>query len=189
MAQKIFSILLFIAWTVVVLIGGYLYGVQTTYQTANDKLNKQMAEIEKQLEAPTPTPSTKTANQAPAKPTYYTGPQLWESVNKARIDYGVNPLNQKDILCTIAAIRLSQIRELEKLDGHDGFKGVFDKYKDNSEMPNNVSEFLISGYPTANQAVEGWLDTLGHKKLVTGGEYVYGCIYAQGGFGVAITGY
>ena len=60
---------------------------------------------------------------------------------------GVNPLKQKDELCTIAAIRLSQIIDLGKLDGHNGFeptlnrsdlKWISEKY--------NISEFLVSGY-------------------------------------------
>ncbi len=144
------------------------------------------------LTQPTPTPTQKPnapVTQRPSATISYTGPQLWEVVNKARVEHGVNQLSQRDILCTIAAIRLSQIRELGKLDGHDGFQGVYDKYKDNPNMPNNVAEFLISGYPTPDQAVAAWLDTLGHKKLITGGEYRWGCIYAQDGFGVAITGF
>lgn len=138
---------------------------------------------------PKPTPVSTPVPNTIKKGLDYSGPQLWEAVNKARVEQGVQPLKQRDILCTIAAIRLSQIRELGKLDNHDGFKPVYEKYKDDQDMPNNVSEFLISGYPTPDQAVAGWLDTLGHKKLITGGEYVWGCIYAQEGFGVAITGY
>ena len=182
---------------------GYLFGSSQTLQIAKlresailEDFQKTLASLTPQPEAgrhPTPTPSTTvhkpTATSQPPQAINYTGPELWEAVNKARIEHGVNPLSQKDILCTIAAIRLSQIRELGKLDGHNGFQGVYDKYKDEPNMPNNVAEFLISGYPNPQQAVSAWLDTLGHKKLITGGEYKWGCIYAQDSFGVAITGF
>lgn len=123
--------------------------------------------------------------------TIWGGPQLWEAVNKSRVEHGVNPLRQKDELCTIASIRLNQLLELGKLDGHEGFgklptdradlKWIFDQY--------NISEFLVSGATSPQNAVDLWLNSLGHKKLLTGGEYSFGCVYAQSGFGVAIAAY
>ncbi|MBI4033242.1 MAG: hypothetical protein HY377_01900 [Candidatus Blackburnbacteria bacterium] len=167
---------------------GFIVGTINTTRLIGQQLEQQ-GEFVKTKPTPSPAGGSSPAPKAqPLKPNY-TGPELWEAVNKARVTHGVNALSQRDILCTISAIRLSQIRELGKLDNHEGFDGVYEKYKDDPEMPNNVAEFLISGYPTAEQAVEGWLDTLGHKKLITGGEYVWGCIYAQDGFGVAITGF
>lgn len=118
------------------------------------------------------------------------GPELWDAVNKARVSYGVSPLKQKDELCTIAAIRLDQLIQLGKLDDHAGFvptlerpdlKWIADQY--------NISEFLAYGFQTVDATVKGWGDTLGHKKLLTGGEYVWGCIYAQNTFAVAIAAY
>lgn len=119
------------------------------------------------------------------------GPQLWEAVNKRRVQLGVNPLSVKEETCTIASIRLNQLLALGKLDGHIGFsnmpqersdlKWVFDKY--------NLSEFLVSGADTPEEAVSLWENTLGHKELMSGGQYVWGCIYAQNGFGVAIAAY
>lgn len=143
----------------------------------------------------TPTSTTKLQPIRTIKPTvkpvFMSGPQLWEAVNKSRVEHGVNPLKQKDELCTIASIRLNQLLELGKLDGHEGFgklptdradlKWIFDQY--------NISEFLVSGATSAQDAVDLWLNSLGHKKLLTGGEYSWGCIYAQSGFGVAIVAY
>ena len=104
---------------------------------------------------------------------------------------GVNPLAQKDELCTIASIRLNEILELGKLDNHEGFsdmperredlKWIFDKY--------TIAEFLVAGATSPQDAVDLWYNTLGHKKLITGGEYSFGCIYAQNSFGVAITAF
>lgn len=189
---KIIQALLFFLWTGFIFTAGYFTGTQNAFKILNQELEKQLSAITSQtkvVSTPAPTPVSTPLPNGAKKGLDYSGPQLWEAVNTARVGQGVQPLKQRDILCTIAAIRLSQIRELGKLDNHDGFKGVYEKYKDDPNMPNNVSEFLISGYPTPDQAVSGWLDTLGHKKLITGGEYVWGCIYAQDGFGVAITGY
>lgn len=186
-----------LVWIMSGFVLGYLFGMGQTLEVAQSREKELVRQFQEATDALsqaniTPTPAEKKAAVQPTprqlKPSY-TGPELWEAVNTARVQHGVSPLSQKDILCTLAAIRLSQIRELGKLDGHDGFQPTYDKYKDNPTMPNNVSEFLISGYPTPNQAVEAWLDTLGHKKLITGGEYTFGCVYAQDGFGVAITGY
>jgi len=118
------------------------------------------------------------------------GPELWQSVNKRRIELGVNPLEKRDELCTLASIRLNQLLELGKLDGHAGFapllsrsdlKWIAEKY--------NVSEYLAAGYQSPQETVTAWETTLGHKSLLAGGEYVWGCVYAQNSFAVAITAY
>ncbi|MDP3917615.1 MAG: hypothetical protein Q8Q30_00350 [Candidatus Woesebacteria bacterium] len=134
-----------------------------------------------------------TPKPAPVAKTYpkWGGPELWEVVNKRRVEFGVNPMSIREELCTIASIRLNQLLELGKLDGHEGFgklpeeradvKWIFEKY--------TLSEFLVSGAKNPTDAVSLWENTLGHKKLLSGGEYSWGCIYAQSGFGVAIAAY
>ncbi len=127
----------------------------------------------------------------PAAKTTWGGPQLWEVVNKRRVELGVGQLAVKEEVCTIASIRLNQLLALGTLDGHKGFtnmptdrpdlKWIFDKY--------NLSEFLVSGATSPENAVNLWENTLGHKELLSGGQYVWGCIYAQSGFGVAIAAY
>lgn len=118
------------------------------------------------------------------------GPELWEAINKRRVEMGVNPLRQANELCTIASIRLNQLLELGKLDGHAGFaptlersdlKWISEKY--------NISEYLIQGYATPTEAIKAWENTLGHRSLLAGGEYVWGCVYAQNTIGVAIAAY
>lgn len=118
------------------------------------------------------------------------GPELWEAVNKRRVEFGVNKLTKKDELCTIASIRLNQLLELNKLDGHAGFKPVLDRedLKWISEKY-NISEFLAQGYASPEDTVKGWENTLGHRGLLTGGEYVWGCVYSQNSFAVAISAY
>lgn len=118
------------------------------------------------------------------------GPELWEAVNMRRVEFGVNKLIRKDELCTIASIRLNQLLDINKLDGHAGFKPVLDRsdLKWISEKY-NVSEFLAQGYATPSETVRGWENTLGHRGLLTGGEYVWGCVYSQNSFAVAISAY
>ncbi|MFC1710202.1 CAP domain-containing protein [Patescibacteria group bacterium] len=147
---------------------------------------------------PSPTPEsivkpTLPPTSRPALPqtASWGGPDLWVVVNEARVENGVNPLTQKDELCTIASIRLNEILELGKLDNHEGFsnmaerredlKWIFDKY--------TIAEFLVAGAISPQDAVDLWYNTLGHKKLLTGGEYSYGCTYAQNSFGVAIAAF
>lgn len=118
------------------------------------------------------------------------GPDLWEAVNKRRVERGVGQLSRKDEMCTIASIRLNQLLELNKLDGHAGFSPVLkrDDLKWISEKY-NLSEYLAQGYDTPLDTVNAWEGTLGHKSLLQGGEYVWGCVYAQNTFAVAIVGY
>lgn len=141
------------------------------------------------------TPQKKVANKtvtvSPTRTTVdWGGPELWEAVNKRRVENGVGPLQKKDELCTIASIRLNQQIQKGTLDGHEGFvptlerddlKWISEKY--------NISEFLIYGFTTPSAAVTGWEETMGHSKLLKGGEYVWGCVYAQDTYGVAITAY
>jgi len=120
------------------------------------------------------------------------GPELWNAVNNRRQENGVNPLNQADELCTIASIRLNELLELGKLDGHEGFSNLADRRDDLDwifEKYSNVAEFLAVGAATPEETVNMWSNTLAHKKLLTGGEYVWGCIYAQNSFAVAISAY
>ena len=119
------------------------------------------------------------------------GPDLWEAVNKRRTEFGVNPLSTKSEVCTIASIRLNELLDLGTLDGHEGFSNMSERREDLSWVFEkfNLTEFLVAGAESPEDAVSLWENTLGHKKLRSGGEYVWGCIYAQGGFGVAITAF
>lgn len=129
------------------------------------------------------------SNNAPAA--NWSGPELWEAVNARRRELGVSTLGNQSELCTVASIRLNELLELGKLDGHEGFSSLPDRREDLKWIfeKYNISEFLVSGASSAQEAVNLWQNTLGHKILLTGGEYVWGCTYAQNGFGVAIAAY
>jgi len=168
-----------------------------SYNLGFSEGQKKQLFLEVPKSTPTSTPKVteitkvQATNSPVVKKISWGGPELWDEVNKRRVLNGVNQLGKKDELCTIAAIRLNELRELGKLDGHEGFskmpetrtdlKWIFEKY--------NLAEYLIVGYDTPVETVDAWEHTLGHKSLVAGGEWVWGCIYAQDTFGVAITAY
>lgn len=173
---------------------GYAAGGIDTQKVFEKIMSDQVSSITKPISTATPTrpPLATTKPKAvAAQASAFGGPQLWEAVNKRRVELGVNPLSVKEEVCTVASIRLNQLLELGKLDGHEGFskmpesrpdlKWIFDKY--------NLSEFLVSGASSPQNAVDLWENSLGHKQLMSGGEFVWGCIYAQNGFGVAIAAY
>lgn len=169
---------------------GFIYGKNE--QIAQDQKYISQIASATTIPAATSKPITKViyVTPVPAPKITWGGPQLWEAVNKRRVELGVNPLSAKDEICTLSSIRLNEILKLGGLDGHAGFsklaertdlKPTFEKY--------NLSEFLVSGASSPQEAVNLWENTLGHKELLSGGQYVWGCIYAQEGFGVAIAAY
>ena len=129
------------------------------------------------------TPQTQKAQDA-----NWSGPKFWEEISTKRREVGLSPIPVNDLLCTLAAIRLSEIRRLGRLDDHQGFNPLVEKYKDdlNRDDLQSLFEFLTSGAPTAKEAVDGLYDTLGHKSLFTE-IYKAGCAYASESFGVVIT--
>jgi uncharacterized protein YkwD len=198
-AKFLSGITLIIALTVTILVAflvgyikGYAFG-KTDQQNLDQKSLSQIVSATSRPAASkfaSPTPIVIYVTPKPAAKITWGGPDLWTAVNKRRVELGVNPLSVKDELCTIASIRLNEILQLGSLDGHAGFstlagradiKPTFDKY--------NLSEFLVSGATSAQNAVDLWENTLGHKELLSGGQYVWGCTYAQNGFGVAIAAY
>jgi len=192
---KIFStgllVISFCVITVAAFIVGYVKGYGFGVSDATNEFQKYLSAKVSSTTMPSPTITPSIAPKPIIKPVSWGGPQLWDAVNKSRVEHGVNPLKEKDELCTIASIRLNQLLELGKLDAHVGFsnlptdrpdlKWIFEQY--------TLSEFLVSGATSPQNAVDLWANTLGHVKLLSGGEYVWGCIYAQNGFGVAIAGY
>lgn len=197
---KIFSGILFAfvfaVITLTAFVVGYVKGYgfgQKDAETALQKfLTDKVSATTRPIATPGTTPPASVAPKTAVKARItWGGPQLWEAVNKRRVQLGVNPLSVRDEVCTITSIRLNRLLELGKLDGHVGFsnmpterpdlKWIFEKY--------NLSEFLVSGANSPEEAVSLWENTLGHKELMTGGQYVWGCIYAQSGYGVAIAAY
>lgn len=176
---------------------GYVSGYNNSTEIAQKTFDNFLADLDMQVSSRSeqplePTPTFKANTPLPVNNLpNWSGPELWIAVNKRRIELGVNGLNNQSELCTIASIRLNELLELGKLDAHEGFstlperredlKWIFDKY--------NISEFLVSGAQSADEAVSLWENTLGHNKLLSGGEYVWGCTYAQNSFGVAIAAY
>src|SRR3990167_3812922 len=187
------------------LLGGvYIVGVIQGYQVSKTDEQGRIAALlelisertnlvssyEKKV-VPTLSPTIVQSKTIP-KSSSWGGPELWAAVNKRRIEFGVNPLSQRDELCTIASIRLNEQLDLGRLDNHEGFTNMKDRRPDLAwifEKYSTLAEFLAQGGKSAVETVSLWENTLGHKKLLTGGEFVWGCIYAQDSFAVAITSY
>ena len=187
-----------------IFLGSYLLGFFKGYlegkvKAQNEFMSFQIAKVITPNPNTTVTPSpllTIGATKAPERDYVvlpkWGGPDLWKAVNDKRKMYGVNELNQRDELCTIASIRLNELLDLGTLDGHVGFSKLKDEREDLKwvfEKYSVIAEFLAVGGNTPEGTVALWDETLGHKKILTGGEYVWGCIYAQNTFSVAIAAY
>jgi len=176
---------------------GYLKGFVDGKVVAEDYYNgiftqKSATSYEIQEGMPKPTINPTPEVSKVAQGVSWGGVELWQAVNEKRVEYGVNPLKKSDDLCTIAAIRLNELLELGKLDGHEGFGNMTERREDLKwifEEYSTIAEFLAYGGLTPQETVNLWDNTLGHKKLLNGGEFVWGCIYAQNTFAVAITAY
>lgn len=200
MVRKSLIFSLFLSFLVLAfLLGRELGAYEVRLETLRTEISGRLSDMAGQTlpaetAAPeTPAPPKQTASQKETPSTTlaegYSGPELWQAVNSARVEHGVAPLQSLDVFCTIAAIRLNQILELGRLDNHEGFAPTVERYREGYNLPTNVAEFLVSGWPTPGEAVADWLNSLGHSRLITGGEFVWGCTYARGGFGVAIAGF
>lgn len=136
-------------------------------------------------------PAKSVSQTAPrSQPTYYTGVQLWEEIQKYRVEHGVNPFRQDNVLCTIASIRVNQLLTLGTLDNHAGFEPLVTEYREKGQLTHsNVAENILSGYPTAAEAVAAWDSSLGHRALMRDGSYVWGCAAANYGFAALIAAF
>lgn len=134
--------------------------------------------------------STTQAQPDTPKDSYYTGTELWAELQKYRREHGVPEFSQENTLCTLASIRVNQLIELGKLDNHDGFKPLVDKYRSEDRLSfSSVAENILSGYPTAVEAIAAWDGSLGHRSLMQDGSYVWGCAAANHGFAVLIAAF
>jgi uncharacterized protein YkwD len=139
---------------------------------------------------PSPSPTVFKKPPKPTPITYYTGVELWQELQEYRRQHGVPEFQKDNTLCTIASIRVNQLLDLKSLDGHDGFSPEVDKFRDNDQLTHhNVAENILSGYPTAKEAIAGWDSSLGHQSLMQDGSYVYACAAANSGFAVLIAAY
>lgn len=179
-------------FSLILIITAFLYGNSTGLEKGIEIGKSSVTPIPLPTISPTPVPQKANTNYTYTR-VGYSGPELWEAVNKRRIEHGVGGLSRSDTLCPIASARLNQLLGLGKLDNHAGFytmrddpnspsSWVFKKY--------NISEFLVyiqNG--SALDAVNLWDNTMGHQILLRGGQFTLGCTYAQNGFGVGIVAY
>lgn len=163
---------------------------ETRLKNLSQSYERQVKELNQKLSARQKAPSVvyQTVPTKKSSPTNWSGPEFWQEISNKRAQVGLSPIPVNDLLCTLAAIRLADIRRLGRLDDHEGFRPLVDKYREDLDKGDlhNIFEFLTSGAPTAKEAVAGLYDTLGHKALFTE-IYQAGCAYAADSFGVVIT--
>lgn len=194
----VFALILFLSSLVGVYFLGMVNGYKLASADADVEISKFLDDFIAQQKL-IPKEIFSTATPAPTKPVItvlpdvtWGGPDLWEAVNNKRQEYGVNTLSSRSELCTIASIRLNELLAMETLDNHEGFSNMAERRTDLAwifEKYSTIAEFLALGGGSAEETVSMWDNTLGHKKLLTAGEYVWGCIYAQNSFAVAITAF
>lgn len=128
--------------------------------------------------------------QKTQRPSYYTGVELWTELQKYRVEHGVPEFKQDNTLCTIASIRVNQLIDLGRLDNHDGFEPLVKQFRDDDRITHShVAENILSGFPTAKEAVAGWDGSLGHQALMRDGSYVFACAAANYGYAVLIAAF
>ncbi len=159
-----------------------LKNLKASHEVQIKNLNEKLAQKPKAISSSQrPVPSTKITKN-------WSGPELWEEIGNKRRELGLSPVPVDELTCTLAAIRLAEIRRLGRLDDHGGFDPLIKKYQDELQKADllNPFEFLTAGADTAREAVEGLYNTLGHRTLFTE-IYKAGCAYAADGFGVVLT--
>lgn len=136
-----------------------------------------------------PVPSA--PNAASISVSTYTGEELWQAVNKYRIEHGVPPLSFHPDLCQLSSRRLGELLERGSLDNHAGFEKYFDEHSlEDFDNLSVVAENLAYGYPTAWESVMGWDSSPPHRQfLLVDGSFKYGCTSANRTFAVLIAGY
>ncbi len=179
-------------FSLILIITAFLYGNTTGLEKGIEIGKSSVTPIPLPTINPTPAPQKVNTNYTYTK-VGYNGPELWEAVNKRRVEHGVAGLGRNDLLCSIASFRLNQLIELGKLDNHAGFNALWEN-KDSQYYwifkKYNIWEYIVYVSPgTALDAVNLWDNTLGHQTLLRGGQFTIGCTYAQNGFGVAIAAY
>jgi hypothetical protein len=194
----LFGVIIIIIF-IIIIVGSYYFGIYQGYQRGYADAQGYIETIIEESsveELMFDTGDSDNQNAPPVQgspaPVSWGGPDLWQAVNEKRVLKGVNPISQRDDLCTIASIRLNELLALGTLDGHEGFSNLAERREDLAgifEKYSNVAEFLALGGQTPQETVSMWENTLGHKKILTGGEYVWGCIYAQDTFAVAIAAF
>src|SRR3989344_3884700 len=154
---SVFTKVIFVLIVFALFIIIYFFGLVKGYDLAKNDADATIAQIiseyanklalsQNNEPAPTAVP-TKVPQQVKTKITWG-GPDLWNAVNKRRVELGVNPLNTRSELCTIASIRLNELLDLGKLDGHEGFSNMKERRPDTEWIFNKygtVAEFLAVG--------------------------------------------
>lgn len=121
-----------------------------------------------------------------AGPPTFTGQDVFDRVNKYRVDNGVKELKLDDRLCNNISQRYFDVKQgVDENIAHKGFDDWVKKY-----VPSNfaVAEDVASGQ-TVDDLIKSWDGSPSHRLSLLNKKYVYGCAYGFEGWGIMILGY
>lgn len=88
-------------------------------------------------------------------------------VNKYRKEKGLSSLKMNTYMSTVAREHSKNMATKRTPFGHAGFNRRYKKVLKNTSA-NSMAENVIYGYNTPKKAVEGWIDSRGHRKNIKG---------------------
>jgi len=106
--------------------------------------------------------------------------QVLELVNHHRADLGLRPLTENGLIAEAALKHSRDMAEGRVPFGHDGFDERTDKLMREIKWANACAENVAYGARTAQEVVEMWLHSPGHRKNIEGN-------YTQCGIGIATS--
>jgi hypothetical protein len=121
----------------------------------------------------------------PTKPTSsYTGQQLYDAVNKYRVEHGKDEIPLDIVICDNLVARYLKIKSGDV--GHEGFEEWIKQEKIDQKY-RQYAEIYIKDIFTIQEAINFWDGSPGHR-LTMLEKLDAGCAYANDGTGVVIFG-
>jgi len=105
---------------------------------------------------------------------------ILELVNKHRTGMGLGPLKTNDDIAAAAEKHSRNVAAKKIPFGHDGFDGRMAGLRSKIKRTSGWAENVAYGAETAEQAVEMWLNSPGHKKNIEGKYNLTGIGIAKG---------
>ena len=141
-----------IVWT----LGAYSSG----YQTGQSDLQTYHSPADTQAEAPR----------------VFSSVDVWDEVNRYRVDHGAVALTMHDGLCDDMVARYNAIRAH---GSHDGFIEFIMHKRDQGTVSSYVDAWeLFADGDSAEHTVQRWAGSMGHESALRKGRY--GCMYTNG---------
>lgn len=110
--------------------------------------------------------------------------RILQLVNEHRQSIGKGALKMIDVASAQAAQHSRDMMNKNTPFGHEGFEDRVDVIKKNTGFISAAAENVAYGQLTAEQVVDGWLHSSGHRKNIEGDYNLTGIGVAQNGQGI-----